>query len=196
VTDLIVTEIENCGEFEVLERMQVMKILDEQGFQQKGMTDTNKAIEAGKLLNTDTVMVGTLQQFNKSVVINVKIVDVATGKILFADKVVAEKEDRLIEASSTLVSSLVSRITGAGYKPAAQANSGNSKNVQPAKKEKFDPNNLPTRVFYAKKSAQQEAPQGNYQGGNTQNEEKKDDPYSKTRENSKKSQKELDSETE
>jgi len=191
VTDLIVTELVNCGEFEVLERMQVMKILDEQGFQQKGVTDTTKAIEAGKLLHTDTIMIGTLQHFNKSVVINVKIVDVATGKILFADKQVAEKEDKLIDASSMLVSSLVSRITG--YKP-AQANSG-SNNVQPAKKEKFNPNNLPTRVFYAKRSEPQEAPQGNYQGGNSKSEEKKDDPYSKTRDNSKKSHKELESET-
>lgn len=193
VTDLIVTELVNCGEFEVLERMQVIKILNEQGFQQTGVTDTTKAIEAGKLLNTDTVMVGTLQQFNKSLVVNVKIVDVATGKILFADKQVAEKDDKLIEASSLLVSSLVSRITG--YKPAMQTNNG-SKNVQPQKQEKFDPNNLPTRVFYAKKPAQQEAPQGNYQGGNSQNEEKRDDPYSNTRDNSKKSHKELDSETE
>ncbi|HRZ80785.1 MAG TPA: CsgG/HfaB family protein, partial [bacterium] len=134
VTDLIVTELVNCGEFEVLERMQVIKILNEQGFQQTGVTDTTKAIEAGKLLNTDTVMIGTLQQFNKSIVINVKIVDVATGKILLADKQVAERDDKLIEASSTLVSSLVSRMTG--YKPVQQANSA-PRNVQPAKKEKF-----------------------------------------------------------
>lgn len=193
VTDLIVTELVNCGEFEVLERMQVIKILNEQGFQQTGVTDTTKAIEAGKLLNTDTVMIGTLQQFNKSIVINVKIVDVATGKILLADKQVAERDDKLIEASSTLVSSLVSRMTG--YKPVQQANSA-PRNVQPAKKEKFDPDNLPTRVFYAKK-AQNGGNTGN-QGGNPQpapGEEKKNDPYSRTKEDSEKSHKELDRET-
>ena len=193
VTDLIVTELVNCGEFEVLERMQVIKILNEQGFQQTGVTDTSKAIEAGKLLNTDTVMIGTLQQFNKSLVINVKIVDVATGKILFADKQVAERDDKLIEASSTLVSSLVSRMTG--MKPVQQANSAPG-NVKPAKKEKFDPDNLPTRVFYAKKP--QSGTNAGYQGGNgqqTPGEEKKDDPYSRTKEDSQKSHKELDRDT-
>lgn len=193
VTDLIVTELVNCGEFEVLERMQVIKILNEQGFQQTGVTDTTKAIEAGKLLNTDTVMIGTLQQFNKSIVINVKIVDVATGKILLADKQVAERDDKLIEASSTLVSSLVSRMTG--YKPVQQANSA-PRNVQPAKKEKFDPDNLPTRVFYAKK-AQNGGNAGNQSGSPRQapGEEKKNDPYSRTKEDSEKSHKELDRET-
>lgn len=181
VTDLVVTELVNCGEFEVLERMQVVKILNEQGFQQTGVTDTTQAIEAGKLLNTDTVLIGTLQQFNSSLVINVKIVDVNTGKILFADKAVAENNDKLIDASSNLVTSLVGRITGNTpvQKPA-------QKQAQPQqqKTEKTPPGQMPVRVFYAKPAPGKR--------NNSDQENKKDDPDSKTKKDAKDSFDELE----
>lgn len=189
VTDLVVTELVNCGEFEVLERMQVAKILNELGFQQTGVTDTSKAIEAGKLLNTESVMIGTLQQFNSSLVINVKIVEVSTGKILFADKAVADNNDKLIDASSNLVTSLVSRMTGSA--PA-------KKQVQPQQQQQSQntsPDQLPVRVFYAKPA------QGNNQGttqsgsqkGSAQ-ENKKEDKDSKTKRNANESFNELENE--
>lgn len=196
VTDLVVTELVNCGEFEVLERMQVAKILNELGFQQTGVTDTTKAIEAGKLLNTDTVMIGTLQQFNSSLVINVKIVEVSTGKILFADKAVADNHDKLIDASSNLVDSLVGRITGTtpSKKPAA-------KQQQQQRQQSASSEQLPVRVFYANPGGENQSSgnQGqNYnQGGNQKGsttENKKDDRDSRTKKNAKESFNELDNE--
>ncbi|HQO93024.1 MAG TPA: hypothetical protein PLX56_11925, partial [bacterium] len=167
----------------------VIKILNEQGFQQTGVTDTSKAIEAGKLLNTESVMIGTLQQFNSSLVINVKIVEVSTGKILFADKAVADNNDKLIDASSNLVTSLVSRMTGSA--PA-------KKQVQPQQQQQSQntsPDQLPVRVFYAKPA------QGNNQGttqsgsqkGSAQ-ENKKEDKDSKTKRNANESFNELENE--
>jgi TolB-like protein len=192
VTDLVVTELVNCGEFEVLERMQVVKILNEQGFQQTGVTDTTKAIEAGKLLNTESVMIGTLQQFNSSLVINVKIVEVSTGKILFADKAVADNNDKLIDASSNLVNSLVGRMTGSA--PA-------KKQVQPQQQQQqqqsqnTSPDQLPVRVFYAKPSQgnNQGSTQSDNQKGSGQ-ENKKEDKDSKTKRNANESFNELENE--
>jgi TolB-like protein len=192
VTDLVVTELVNCGEFEVLERMQVVKILNEQGFQQTGVTDTTKAIEAGKLLNTESVLIGTLQQFNSSLVINVKIVEVSTGKILFADKAVADNNDKLIDASSNLVNSLVGRMTGSA--PA-------KKQVQPQQQQQqqqsqnTSPDQLPARVFYAKPA--QGHNQGSTQGGNQKGSgqgNKKEDKDSKTKRNANESFNELENE--
>ena len=196
VTDLVVTELVNCGQFEVLERMQVVKILNEQGFQQTGVTDTSKAIEAGKLLNADTVMIGTLQKFNTSFVLNVKIVDVNTGKIMFADKQVAKDNDKLIDASALLVSSLVQRITGNApqYKVKPSYNSQAAQKVRQAPS--TAPGQLPTRVFYARRKSQvstQSQPQTQQKGSMKEN--KKDDPDRRVKDNAKISQEELDRET-
>ncbi|HSW60104.1 MAG TPA: CsgG/HfaB family protein [bacterium] len=189
VTDLVVTELVNCGEFEVLERMQVVKILNEQGFQQTGVTDTTKAIEAGKLLNTESVMIGTLQQFNSSLVINVKIVEVSTGKILFADKTVADNNDKLIDASSNLVNSLVGRMTGTT--PAKKQ--VQQPQQQQQTQQNTPPDQLPARVFYAKPAQghNQGSTQGNTQKGSGQ-ENKKEDKDSKAKRNANESFDELE----
>lgn len=193
VTDLVVTELVNCGEFEVLERMQVVKILNEQGFQQTGVTDTTRAIEAGKLLNTEFVMIGTLQQFNSSLVINVKIVEVSTGKILFADKSVAENYDKLIDASSNLVISLVGRITGTTPVKKAPV-----KQAQP-RQQHVPPDQLPVRVFYAKQPGNKRTQGGTagnsgaQKGSNNEN-KKEDSQDTKTKKNAKESFKELENE--
>ncbi len=193
VTDLVVTELVNCGEFEVLERMQVAKILNELGFQQTGVTDTSKAIEAGKLLNTESVMIGTLQQFNSSLVINVKIVEVSTGKILFADKAVADNNDKVIDASSNLVTSLVSRMTGSA--PAKKQVQPQQQQQQQQQSQNTSPDQLPVRVFYAKPA------QGKQSGNNTEwqservsQENKKEDKDSKTKRNANESFNELENE--
>ncbi len=192
VTDLVVTELVNCGEFEVLERMQVVKILNEQGFQQTGVTDTTKAIEAGKLLNTESVMIGTLQQFNSSLVINVKIVEVSTGKILFADKTVADNNDKLIDASSNLVNSLVGRMTGT---TPAKKQVQQPQQQQQQTQQNTPPDQLPARVFYAKPAQghNQGSTQGNTQKGSGQ-ENKKEDKDSKTKRNANESFDELENE--
>jgi len=193
VTDLVVTELVNCGQFEVLERMQVVKILNEQGFQQTGVTDTSKAIEAGKLLNADTVMVGTLQKFNTSFVLNVKIVDVNTGKIMFADKQVAKDNDQLIDASTLLVSSLVRRITGNApkyYVKPAQ----NSQSARKVRHSSTPSGQLPTRVFYAKRSSRV-SPQTQAQQKGALKENRKEDPDRRVKDNANRSQEELDRDT-
>jgi TolB-like protein len=195
VTDLVVTELVNCGQFEVLERMQVVKILNEQGFQQTGVTDTSKAIEAGKLLNADTVMIGTLQKFNTSFVLNVKIVDVNTGKIMFADKQVAKDNDKLIDASSLLVNSLVRRITGNApkyhVKPAYNSQAAQKVRQAPTNS---TPGQLPTRVFYAKRKSRTSSSYQSQQKGALK-ENRKDDPDQRIKENARRSQDELDRET-
>ena len=135
-------------------------------------------------------MIGTLQQFNSSLVINVKIVEVSTGKILFADKAVADNNDKLIDASSNLVTSLVSRMTGS-----APAKKQPQQQQQQQQSQNTSPDQLPVRVFYAKPA------QGNNQGttqsgsqkGSAQ-ENKKEDTDSKTKRNANESYNELENE--
>lgn len=112
VTDLLSTELVNTKMFEVVERMQVAKILNEQGFQQTGVTDSAAAAEVGKLLNTKRVVIGTLGKLGKKLVITIKIVDVEKANILFAEKEMANGEEDLVGACEELAYKLVFNITG------------------------------------------------------------------------------------
>lgn len=116
VTDLFSTEMVNTGMFEVVERMQVAKILNEMGFQQTGVTDSSAAVEVGKMLNTKLVVIGTIGKLGQKLVLTAKIVEVEKGKILFAEKEMANGEDDLVGACEELANKLVFNITGVKVK--------------------------------------------------------------------------------
>jgi len=85
VTDLLRTELFNTGNFKVVERQRIQKILEEQRFQMSGMTDANQAVEIGRLLNVQKIMIGTLTKLGTTHIINTRIVDVRTGLVILAE---------------------------------------------------------------------------------------------------------------
>jgi TolB-like protein len=188
VTDLLITELVNCGEFDVLERTQVAQILNEQGFQQMGVTDASAAVEAGRMLNTDIVMIGTLQQFDQSLVINVRIVEVGTAKILFADREVADNNDKLIDASSLLIDSITARVTG---KTVVRKKPHRAQQT----KVNIPDDHLPVRVFHANRSKSSKDSGKNDKADLKENKKEPESPESGTRKRSREGFNELDSET-
>lgn len=83
VTDALADELMKTGELRVMERSQMEKILKEQGFQQSGACDGSEcAVEVGKLLSINRMVVGTMGKLGASWTISVRAVDVGTGEIL------------------------------------------------------------------------------------------------------------------
>jgi hypothetical protein len=83
VTDALGTEILRTGAFRVMERSQMDRILKEQGFQQSGACDGAEcAVEMGKLLAIDRMVVGSVGKLGSSWTVSARLVDVATGEVL------------------------------------------------------------------------------------------------------------------
>ncbi len=116
VTDMLSTELVNSKLFEVVERMQVAKILDELGFQKTGITDSGTAAELGKLLNIKKVVIGNVGKLGQDLVVTMKIVDVQKADILVAEKEVAKGEDDLVRACEVLAKKVVKGISGVDSK--------------------------------------------------------------------------------
>lgn len=87
VTDLLRTELFNTGSFKVIERQKVRQIIEEQRFQSSGMTDTDRAVEIGRLLNVQKIMIGTVTQLGSTCIINTRIVDVQSAAVVLAEAV-------------------------------------------------------------------------------------------------------------
>lgn len=87
VTDLLRTELFNTGSFKVIERQKVRQIIEEQRFQSSGMTDTDRAVEIGRLLNVQKIMIGTVTQLGSTYIINTRIVDVQSAAVVLAEAV-------------------------------------------------------------------------------------------------------------
>ena len=84
LTDRLRTELVKLGTYTVLERGQMNEILEEQGFNISGCTSSECAIEAGKLLGVQTMIAGDVGKVGEVITIDVRMFDVATGKIIKA----------------------------------------------------------------------------------------------------------------
>ena len=79
----LATDLLNTGKFRVMERSQMESILKEQGFQQSGACDGSEcAVEVGKLLSVDHMVVGTVAKVGGTYVVNARLVSVQTGEVL------------------------------------------------------------------------------------------------------------------
>jgi TolB-like protein len=71
----------------VLERKQIDRILQEiTEFDSGGMVREDQIVELGGMLGIDAVVTGTLTRSGLSILINMKIVDIHTGQILFTGR--------------------------------------------------------------------------------------------------------------
>lgn len=84
LTDRLRTELVKLGTYTVLERGQMDEILEEQGFSIAGCTSSECAIEAGKLLGVQTMIAGDVGKVGAVLTIDVRMFDVASGRIIKA----------------------------------------------------------------------------------------------------------------
>jgi TolB-like protein len=83
VTDALSDELHKTGKFRVMERSQMEAILKEQGFQASGACDgTECAMEVGKLLSVDNVVVGCLGKLGESFTLTARTVNITTGEVV------------------------------------------------------------------------------------------------------------------
>lgn len=75
------TKLVGTGRFRVMERTQIAAILREQGFQQSGACEGGEcAVEVGKLLSVDRLVIGNVAKVGKIYTVTARIVDVSTGE--------------------------------------------------------------------------------------------------------------------
>jgi TolB-like protein len=81
LSDELEIHLSNIGGYIVIERSERGNILEEQGFQQTGCVSSECAVEVGKLLGSQLIVVGSISKVGSTFAVTAKIVDVQTGKI-------------------------------------------------------------------------------------------------------------------
>lgn len=82
LTNRLTTELFKTGLYDVVERNKIKDILDEQGFQLSGCTTSECLVEAGKLLNVELMLGGSISKVGKLYSLEVRIIDVETARLL------------------------------------------------------------------------------------------------------------------
>ena len=80
LTQRLTTELIFLEKYQVVERNNMDKILKEQKFQHSGCTDSECAVEIGQLLNSDYIIIGSVNKFGKTYALDARLIDVGLGK--------------------------------------------------------------------------------------------------------------------
>ena len=116
-------QLVKSGLFNIMERSQMKNILKEQGFQQSGAvcTDASCAVQVGQLLSVEKMIAGSVGKIGRMYILNVKLIDVETGKIVLTsdEQIKGEIEDVFNIAVPKVASKIIHEITlrkiGIGY---------------------------------------------------------------------------------
>ncbi|GEM_PF-2080066 len=113
VSDLIRGELIGRENLIIVERGQMNRILEEQGFQQSGCSDTECAVQIGKLLSAQYMILGSVTKFGTTFTISVRMVDVEKGTGIASESTDAHGESELPGTTRYLVNNLVEKINTA-----------------------------------------------------------------------------------
>jgi hypothetical protein len=108
IADYFTMELLRKG-FTPIERMQVQSLLKEQKFQSEGLTSSDEAVKAGKILNVTTVMIINVPQYQGKMSMIVKILNVEDGSILW----LGSGSNSSNKTVNTVVGGTVGAVTGA-----------------------------------------------------------------------------------
>jgi curli biogenesis system outer membrane secretion channel CsgG len=102
-SEMLVTALLKSGQFIVVEREALDKVLKEQGLSMSGIIDPNTAVAAGKILGLNAIVTGTVSEFGiqkggfragnivrstshtARAVVDVRLIDATTAQILMAE---------------------------------------------------------------------------------------------------------------
>lgn len=102
LTDLLETGLVKSEMFQVVEKSELSEVLAAQEYTLKEYTDENFAIEVGKLITAEQIVLGRVSKIGTKYFLTAKIIDVATGKTLKADKIEAETIELLATQTEIL----------------------------------------------------------------------------------------------
>ena len=86
----------------------MQKVLMEQAFQNTGCTSSECAVKLGKVLNVQKMVVGSFGKFLDSYVLNVRVVDVESGEVVYSDSAKGKTTDD-VEANIKALAQRLSR---------------------------------------------------------------------------------------
>jgi len=107
VSEIIRTELIDTNKYRVVERAQINKTLSEQKFQKSGLIDDKSAVELGKLLGADLIVIGSVVKIGTSYTINSRMIDTKTGEAKMGKNATGNDLNLLTALSRSLLDSLL-----------------------------------------------------------------------------------------
>lgn len=108
--ELITTSLTREALFTVIERNRIDLLLEEQKFQQSGITDTSGAVRLGGILNADKILLGSIGKYDSKYVefiLSLRLIDVERAEVELAESI----QVRSVEDLPAQVEEIIRRIS-------------------------------------------------------------------------------------
>ena len=93
----------NVGKTTVVDRQNIQAILEENQFQLSGFTDESTAVEVGRLLGADIIVIGSISKVGEMFYLNIKLIEVETAKILGSSIAYSNNASEFLDMCNTAV---------------------------------------------------------------------------------------------
>lgn len=84
MSDMIITKLINSKKFEVVERSQLNKIMEEKSLGQSGIIEQNEAMQAAQVAGAELLLIGSASVVNGKIEVDARIIDAGKGTGLCA----------------------------------------------------------------------------------------------------------------
>ncbi|HAQ62039.1 TPA: hypothetical protein DCR49_08620 [Candidatus Delongbacteria bacterium] len=93
ILDKLITNLVKKRRFKVIEREFLDKIMNEQSLGMTGIVDEATAINAGKVIGAEAIIMGKQSELNGDLHISVRVIDVETSETITANEIVSEQDE-------------------------------------------------------------------------------------------------------
>ncbi|MFO0750311.1 MAG: CsgG/HfaB family protein [Myxococcota bacterium] len=109
LADMLVTDLAGVSGLELVERSRLEAVLAEQSLQKKAISDPATAVKIGKILGARWAITGALTAVAPELRVDLRMIDIQTGKVTVAEKVVGPK-DQFFALEAKLVDRFVAAL--------------------------------------------------------------------------------------
>lgn len=109
LSEMITTAFIKSKYFELIERSQIQKVLEEQQFSVSGSVDSDTAIELGRILGVDYLVVGSVARLGTLFEIDVRFIETRSGKGLLAESASCRGEEGLRPTLNKMTDIIIQR---------------------------------------------------------------------------------------
>jgi len=106
ISEMLITALIQSNRFNVLERTQLDKILEEQALGQSGALDEQTAVEVGQLIGVDAIIVGSVSMLQKQLELDSRAIDANSGEAHIAASKSVENESKIRNAVNDMAKEL------------------------------------------------------------------------------------------
>ena len=118
ITDRFSYELSKTRRFDIVEREMMDKILEEQKFQKSGCVADECAVEIGQLIGVSQIVAGSISKIEDFYSLNIKLIDVATGEIIYQD--MDDYEGKVTDFIKVTIKNIAMRMAAEASKGADQ----------------------------------------------------------------------------